>query len=519
MLKSTPLIPWPTQQDKKTIVVVGSGITGLACGALFAHIGHRVQVLEAHADLIGGHARTFDLDGARICAGPQYVWNFQDDQIGQRVLRFLGLEQRVPFDELEPTGFERVQVGRTAFDVPMGLDRFRDKLVETFPEHTHGLHQFFELVGGLAEGAQLMFEKGYYLHGNIGMTTRVLASPQLSVRAKRILFANKNRSLGELFDRCKLPPVVRRILYAHGGIFAENESDISAVVYAGATGLYHAGARFPRFGFESLINALASVIRERGGEVLTGKKVVHLAGADGTTREVLCADTTRYPCDFAISNLSPRLTAGLVSGGEPRQFTYGPSNPLVLAFMKTGDPGVPKMMARRNIWWHRGEEAVDYSTPDMTRRPELLYLASQTANRGTFASGMVAGEHTMTVCAPGNFEQARRAAGSGRGEHERLRETIQERLVQGLEEIFPNIRERIQAIVTQTPWDIFTELGAEGGNVYGRRMDAYSMLHPPLSSLWPTNLRLANATVGVPGVASGVQQAAHILRNLTGVSI
>ena len=42
--KDTPL--WTN--EKKDIVVIGSGIGGMASGALFAKLGHRVTVLEQH---------------------------------------------------------------------------------------------------------------------------------------------------------------------------------------------------------------------------------------------------------------------------------------------------------------------------------------------------------------------------------------------------------------------------------------------------------------------------------------
>ena len=57
----------------RTIVIVGSGITGMCAGAILSKMGHRVMVLEAHPSLLGGHARSFKirrievLRGASIC--------------------------------------------------------------------------------------------------------------------------------------------------------------------------------------------------------------------------------------------------------------------------------------------------------------------------------------------------------------------------------------------------------------------------------------------------------------------
>ena len=54
----------------KSAIVIGSGIGGLASGAILAKQGYMVTILEAHPELIGGHARTYTVDGYSFCSGP-----------------------------------------------------------------------------------------------------------------------------------------------------------------------------------------------------------------------------------------------------------------------------------------------------------------------------------------------------------------------------------------------------------------------------------------------------------------
>jgi len=60
-------------EEKKRIVVIGSGIGGMASAALFSKTGHRVTVLEMNNELIGGHARWLTIGGIKFSMGPQYV--------------------------------------------------------------------------------------------------------------------------------------------------------------------------------------------------------------------------------------------------------------------------------------------------------------------------------------------------------------------------------------------------------------------------------------------------------------
>jgi phytoene dehydrogenase-like protein len=71
-------------------VVIGSGIGGMASAALFAKTGHHVTVLEMNDSQIGGHGRLLTLDGMKYSMGPQYVWEFNDGERGDRFLSFLG---------------------------------------------------------------------------------------------------------------------------------------------------------------------------------------------------------------------------------------------------------------------------------------------------------------------------------------------------------------------------------------------------------------------------------------------
>lgn len=102
-IKNTPL--W--SDEKKNIVVIGSGIGGIASGALFAKIGHKVNVLEMHKKLIGGHGRWLTFKGLKFSMGPQYVWEFNDGELGDRYLKFLDIKKTNPFLLMAQDGFEK----------------------------------------------------------------------------------------------------------------------------------------------------------------------------------------------------------------------------------------------------------------------------------------------------------------------------------------------------------------------------------------------------------------------------
>ena len=66
--------------SKKTAVVIGGGIAGLASAALLAKAGMRVQLFEAK-EVLGGRAYSWEKDGFRFDMGPS--WYLMPDAFEQ----------------------------------------------------------------------------------------------------------------------------------------------------------------------------------------------------------------------------------------------------------------------------------------------------------------------------------------------------------------------------------------------------------------------------------------------------
>src|SRR5262245_3779088 len=95
----------------RSCLILGSGMGGLALGALLARAGGTVTILEAHPEAIGGWAQTLHVKGYRFTAGPRYLWGFGPGQVGRRFLDKCALAERVPMVEFDRRGFDHVYVG------------------------------------------------------------------------------------------------------------------------------------------------------------------------------------------------------------------------------------------------------------------------------------------------------------------------------------------------------------------------------------------------------------------------
>lgn len=499
---------------------MGGGITALALGAVLAKAGYSVTILESNTERLGGHARSVTIDGLEFCLGPQYLWNFGTSDIGVRLLRYVGIHDQIHFEPMDHDGFEQLLFeGAEPFAVPMGLDRFRDALCARFPQDRSHLQRFFQELGDLFTASRVLHDKGLYLRGGSAMRWGMLFEPTLSLGQKIRVFRLSSKSIGEMLNACSVSLRARQLLVAHDGIFAERASDLSAAVYASATGYYHRGASFPREGFRALIDILAGAVREHGGVVALGQHVTRLEHVRGRIGRVVCGDGTSYPADHVVSNLAPRATCALLDGCAPEAFRYSPSNSLLCCCVGMRPfPELRTRLARRNVWW-RGRAAVDYKTPDMTAPPRMLYVGSPTANGYGNTPACPDGE-ALVVFAPGNYDQARDAHQNGEPQYEGLRRAIAERVVSTLDgKLFPGLASHVRFTRVFTPLEIARDTGAERGAVYGRRLTAREMLGPALKIGSIENLTIACATVGLPGISVGFQTAALVARGIAGIDV
>jgi len=513
--------------EKKRIVVIGSGIGGMASASLFSRIGHQVNVLEMNHGLIGGHARWLTLGGVKFSMGPQYVWEFGDGEAGDNFLKFLGIKDSNPFQLMEKDGFERIFIGSRNYErnsyflnfrVPLGLENFKQQITELFPEERDKLTQLFDDMIGIYTAFKNFFKKNENTEGRILLASKFFLGGEAPLAVKIKLGQTLFLSLKEWFDHYGISSLPRRVIYGHGGIFAESESEMSAIAFIVGTGNYHKGARYPRNGFYHFFDSMVSVIRENNGNVETGKRAVKVQSENNMATKVICSDGSEYPCDYIFSDISPRLTYKLL-GKENRVFDYSPSHsiPTICIGIERGLDSLREMKGR-NYWWQDGNE-INYSKPDVTAPPRMLYIGSPTANtrRGPGETEIDA----LVVFCAGNYVQENGIYAKGVSAVKSYKEKLAENVISILDSnIFPGIKSKIVFTEVVSSVDIEAATDGECGNAYGRRMSVKEIMKGSIDEVdCPANLYNVSATKNSPGIAGGIFTAIKLFEELTGQKI
>jgi len=377
-------------------------------------------------------------------------------------------------------------------------------MLEWLPQEAEAIRRFFRVLGCLGSASRVVYHKGLYIRPWGAMAAALALSGEISLGCKLKLWRFHDRSLQDLFDDCQLSPLAQRILFGNAGLFADDAALVSAGVYAAATTAYHLGPTYPVEGFSSIIAALVDVIQESGGAIETGARVTAI-GVDGATAtSVVVESGAEYPCDVLISTAAPRILAQSLPQTAPDDLRYEPSNSLTGLYLNMRPSVIQPLCRSRNIWWYAGTGKLDFAAPDMRAKPQMLYLSTGCLTQDERAASVV----PVTVFAPANFDQAQAAHARGGRAYQSFLVASREAILETVDAVlYPGFSTGITDFVIKGPWEVMAEVGAERGNVYGRRPTPKGVLAAVGSHHEVRNLHFACASIGQAGVATAFQTA------------
>ncbi len=128
-------------------IVVGSGISGLTMALLLANNGRSVLLLEK-SPVIGGSLTRFKRKGIPLDTGFHFTGGFSGDGILWDMLRVLGIH-----GDIQPLFINEHENNRiifekdnSVFNIPSGLEDFKEKLITEFPAEAEGIEDYFRSV-------------------------------------------------------------------------------------------------------------------------------------------------------------------------------------------------------------------------------------------------------------------------------------------------------------------------------------------------------------------------------------
>ncbi|WP_036481718.1 NAD(P)/FAD-dependent oxidoreductase [Myxosarcina sp. GI1] len=495
------------------VVIIGSGVGGLCCGALLAKYGFKVIVCESHA-IAGGAAHSFERDGYKFDSGPSLYSGMSRSPSNNPLRQVLDvLDEDIEWVNYDVWG---CRLPEADFDAYIGANHFTETLAKLRGE------------AAVAEWQQLQAEMKIFAEAvnalpPLAMRFDLGAAVSMGKYLPSMLWHLPNilkltRPFSEIIDGTVSDRFIRDWLdllcFLLSGLPASGT--VGAVMAFMFAEWYKPGVEldYPVGGSGAIVDALLRGLTKNGGEILYNSHVAEILVEDKQAVGVRLGNGKKIAASKAVvSNASIWDTLPLIpQGALPQDFvTERQAIPECESFMHLhlgiDGTGLPKNLQCHYIVVNDWEQGVT--------APQNVVVASIPSVLDP--SLAPAGKHVVHVYTPGN-EPYEIWAGLDRrsAEYDRLKTERAEVMWQGLERIIPDIRNRCEVTLVGTPLTHKRYLRRHCGT-YGPAIKAGNGLFPgsntPLSKLYCCGDSTFPG-IGIPAVAASGAIAANTIASL-----
>ncbi len=292
-------------------IVIGSGLGGLTGGALCARAGLKVLVLERNQNF-GGAAATYRHHGLTIEASLHEIDGFDEGDPKKPLLSALGLEHDLQFVDVGDIYEVRGSMLGEPFRLHHGLEAALAGGVARFPEHKAGLEDYFKRLWAtrqaLSSAALHRYDRRWW----------VSHAPE-TVRHLWTLLRDGRATLGEVMtelfgddERVKLA-LCTNLAYWH-----DNPDRFRFLRYAVAQASFiGGGGHYVRGGSRALADRLATLIKEAGGELESGREADEILLLGGKVAGVGHSskgggDRRVHETRMVLGNAAPQMLAAML---------------------------------------------------------------------------------------------------------------------------------------------------------------------------------------------------------------
>ena len=435
------------------VVIIGSGLGGLSCGYILQRNGYDVTILEMGTQ-IGGCLQCFKRRGVKFETGMHYIGSAAQGQTINQMMRYLELDRGVELSALDASAYNTINLAGSEFCFPNGREAFLEQFGSYFPHERDALVRYMDIVDGIASASSL---------GSLMSDSRDIAVDS------EYFTRTIDNVLDELFE----DPMLKSALAGDIPLYAGEKGKTPFSQHAFIMNFYNKSAYRIVGGSDSIANSLAQSIRERGGEILSNKRVTKIECDDSSATAVITHDECRYEADYVISTIHPNrllemLDTKLIRPAFRTRITSIPQTTSgFVVYVKFKPQTMPYM--NTNLFGYRS--ATPWGCENYTKEnwPKgFLYMHMCHDVGAKWAESGVAISYM-------NMEDVSEWAGTKigrRGEdYEAFKKLHAERLIDEVDRVCSGFRASIESYYTSTPLTYLDYTGTERGSLYGVAKD------------------------------------------------
>ena len=465
------------------VIIIGSGLGGLVCGALLAREGKRVLVLERQAQP-GGCMQSYQRDGLAFDTGLHYVGGLAEGERLHAVFSHLGLMQ-LPWVRLDADGFDRVTIGNKTFPLAEGYDHFADTLAAYFPQERESLKQYVKLMRDLPSMEEIGPVNAYDWLQSLfhdPLLINVLSGPGMKMELRR-------ESL-PLFN------------FAHG---------MSSFI---------ASSWRLRGGGHLIVDTLVNDINRLGGKVICRAEINKLIEKEGRIVAARCSKGHVYEGDVFISDVHPQVTFGWLADSALLKKTF---RRRISVLENSFGMFTASLVLKEGVLPYFNHNKYVYRKPNVWTFHEDadtiggVMVSCRVPETGSYARQI----DLLTPVSWKLFESWTNTTVGRRGEiYEMLKNHLTDECLRLAERVVPGLSGMVEKCYTSTPLTYRDYTLTPCGSAYGVRKDCRNILMTTLSPRTPIpNLLLTGQNLMLNGVEGVTMTALQTCSELLGKDV
>ncbi len=261
---------------KYDILIIGSGLGGLICGAVLAKSGYEVVVLEQSGQ-IGGCIQSYKRGNAYFDTGLHYVGGLSEGLPLHKVFSYLGLMD-LPWQRMDDC-FDLIRIGDKEYPIMQGWENFVDSLSQIFPHQRQALQDY-------------------------------------AFKLQHITPDDMDVNAWDYLHRTFSDELLINVLSASAMKLELRKESLPLFNFAHAQSSYIEGSWRLKGNGNIIVNHLRGVIEETGGMLMTRAKVVRLNCDSNTVQSVELADGRIFEACDVISDIHPQLLSEMLDGNS-----------------------------------------------------------------------------------------------------------------------------------------------------------------------------------------------------------
>jgi len=477
-------------ENQKTVVIVGSGLGGLVCGAILSMEGYRVTVLERNKQL-GGNLQSFARDKHLFDSGVHYIGGLDKGQNMYRIFKYLGIIDKLKLEKLDEHAFDKIILhdDEREFNYAQGYENFIAGLVASFPDERPAIEAYCAEIQRICAEFPL-----YDLHEQ-------QQGPPTGVDS---LARDTQQFIASLTANVKL----QNVLGGNNPLYAGIKNKTPLYVHALVLNSYIQSAYRIVDGGGQIAKFLAGIIRKNGGQLKTRVDVRRFVVEDKQVKYVECAAGEQYAGDLFISNIHPAQTyemteTDLIRTAFRRRVLNLENSLSAFVLNITLKPGAFPYV-RSNYYCYLNDDvwtSMDY-TEETWPLSYSIFFSGTSRNKG-YAEGisiLAYMKYEEVAQWKDSYNTAKEPTERGNG-YEEFKRRKAEALLEKVYLRFPSLRAAINTYYAATPLTFRDYMGTADGAIYGITKDYTDPLRTFISHRTKlSNLLLTGQNVNMHGV-------------------